>query len=206
VGVAVVASYGCALIVGDPDGHRLFTDSDAAEAATGEDATSAPDAAADGEPSEATVVTETSTPDGSRDAGPGDGAANSGGDAGLGVKCTKQYCAQGEVCCMSDPYNLPDGAACTSSSQCFATDVFYCASQQDCVNQGHPSYRCCGPEVYRTVGSMAYQLVHGSQCAPSCGGPSIAVLCDPGSPDPCPGMDAGCRTLPFLPGIYYSCQ
>jgi hypothetical protein len=203
--VAVAASVGCALLVGEPDGHHIFPDIDAAGDKQGDDATNS---APDGEGSEAAFVSETSAPtDGAADAGPIDGPADSGTDAGRGPKCTQQYCAEGEVCCMTDPYDLPDGAACTSSSQCFAPAAFYCTSQHDCVAQGHPNDFCCSPLVYTIHDGSAYQMAQGAQCAASCGAPPVSVLCDPaGGPNECAGFDSGCRLLQFLPGIYYSCH
>jgi hypothetical protein len=69
-----------------------------------------------------------------------------------------------------------------------------------------PGDRCCAPLVYRNYMGVVYQIANGAQCAPSCGGPPVGILCDPASPNPCPGLDAGCRALPFRPAIYYSCQ
>jgi hypothetical protein len=199
-GIGAAASLGCALLVGETDGHRLFPDVDGAAGGQTPDATGAPEAA---------DAAESSTPiDAAADAGPTDGATETGpdGSAAQGVRCTRQYCAPGEVCCVNNVYDLPDGAACTSPAQCFSPSAFFCDSQKDCAEQGHPNDRCCAPLIYTTNMGIAYEIAQGSQCSPSCAPNLNAVLCDPSVANDCAPLDAGCRALAHRPNIYFSCQ
>jgi hypothetical protein len=203
LGAATLAPAGCALLVGDPDGHRLFTGDPDAVAAEPDSMTA--DATKDGAsaPSDAGVTpTEAGTelPDAKAEAG------------GPGVRCSHAYCSDpGSVCCFSNLFDPTGGGACTPETQCFSPSVsFFCSSRRDCFA---PDDYCCAQVgiVENEAGQTSFGLI-GAACAPSCT-PVIgraALLCDPqdpGSIQQCTAIDAGCQAASLAPWqAYYSCQ
>jgi hypothetical protein len=207
-----VVCGGCALLVGDPDGHRLFTaPPDASlEGAAGDGDTSDGTLNVDGadagglEAGDGAQAVDAGSLDATADGRPVDAAPDS---ASPGVRCSHQFCPAGTICCNSNPFDPVNGGACVAASQCFApSTAFYCSSQRDCVAQGFPTDYCCAGTHYVQTDAGTFNEISGAQCSPTCGGPFTQVLCDPSDQAQCRAIDAGCKTLFVPPDNYFACQ
>jgi hypothetical protein len=206
---------GCALLVGDVDGHHLFIEPDGQSTVDMGDAWSG-DArpADDGGASPGDTGPGNDGPEAGPHedgAGPSDTGAGSS-DAGPGIRCWQHYCGPGEICCESNAADRVDGGACSSRAACVTPSYpFFCTTSSDCTAQGLAGYDCCATIGYITPpsGNLGF-YVTGASCVPSCStvGGAQVDLCDPGDPASiakCEKRDAGCRTLPNGPALFYAC-
>jgi hypothetical protein len=214
---AAVPLGACALLVGDPDGHKLFTESTDGESPDSTSASSGKDAADEAASTDGGAM-DAQHPDAADAGGVSDADAGTmpDGEAGPGIFCGSRSCdVHTQVCCMTNPLDPVDGSACVAPGQCVGPGVaFYCSKTEDCINQGHPSsWFCCSNVQPETYADVAELYVYGSHCAPSCGGYSWIYLCDqndPASLATCASVEAGapstCQLINYNPANYYGCQ
>jgi hypothetical protein len=124
---------------------------------------------------------------------------------GGAVNPAKKCDALTELCCRTGtgaPYNydcITDPQKCMNSG-----DVpLNCATNENCIAQGHPGTFCCASLIASGNGTIAYDVscLPKAQCT---AGNAKAMLCNPNAPNPCPN-GGNCKLSAQTLTGYYIC-